>query len=278
MFDDSTRREIERVARAKGWPAAALLAIAEVESAGKTGSLVNGAMEPVIRIEGHYFDKRLSGEKQKRARAAGLASPIAGKVANPATQAARWAMLRRMAEIDIKAAYESCSWGIGQVMGAHWAWLGYGSVDDFVKDARNGVYGQTRLMANYIDKAGLVPALKQGDWATFARGYNGPGYAKNGYHTKIAKTFARWTKAAPLPPLAKPAGKPASAQRPVPTRPSAPPATQTPAAPAPESSKPHPSVPLPGKVDQVAKSNKRAGSLLGAIVVAVLAIVYWLLA
>src|SRR5690606_8321023 len=119
---------------------------------------------------------RLHGEKLERARAEGLAAPQAGKVKNPAAQAARWALLARAEAIDAKAARESASWGLGQVMGAHWAWLGYADVDDLVTEARSGVGGQVALMARYIDKAGLLPALRNRDWTVFARGYNGPAY------------------------------------------------------------------------------------------------------
>src|SRR5690606_12550109 len=122
---------------------------------------------------------------------------------NPASQAARWKLLRRAVAIDRVAAYESVSWGVGQVMGAHWAWLGHASVDALVGEARSGVCGQVRLMARYITRAGLADALKSHDWAAFARGYNGPAYRRNGYDTRLAKAYARFTKAVAEP---KPAG------------------------------------------------------------------------
>jgi hypothetical protein len=43
-------------------------------------------------------------------------------------------------------------------MGAHWAWLGFDSVDALVEEARSGAAGQARLMARYIEKAGLAEA------------------------------------------------------------------------------------------------------------------------
>ena len=76
-------------------------------------------------------------------------------------------------------------------MGAHWAWLGYASVDALVTQARSGAIGQLRLMALYIDKAGLTDALRKRDWATFARGYNGPAFASNNYDGKLARAYAR---------------------------------------------------------------------------------------
>jgi hypothetical protein len=83
------------------------------------------------------------------------------------------------------------SWGVGQVMGAHWKWLGYASVDALVREARASVAGQVRLMVRYIEKAGLRPALAARDWRAFARGYNGPNFAVHGYHTKLERAHRR---------------------------------------------------------------------------------------
>ena len=79
-------------------------------------------------------------------------------------------------------------------MGAHWEWLGYGSVDALVAEARSGVHGQVRLMARYIEKANLVKALQEQDWVAFARTYNGPAYKKNRYDVKMQNAFLKFTE------------------------------------------------------------------------------------
>lgn len=191
MFTTETIEAIAQIASGNGIEPAALLAVAEIESGGRVFAVVAGRKEPLIRFEGHYFDRRLNGAKRRRARLAGLASPIAGKVANPASQAARWRMLERAAAIDRKAAFESVSWGVGQVMGAHWAWLGFHDVEALVAQARSGAAGQARLMARYIVKAGLREPLAQRDWARFAHGYNGPNYRRHRYHTRLAAAYRR---------------------------------------------------------------------------------------
>lgn len=191
MFTQTTAEEIRKVAEDFGLEAAALLAVAEVESGGAVFATVDGRQEPLIRFEGHYFDRRLSGDALAVARTAGLASPHAGAVANPASQVSRWRILERAAAIDRKAAYESVSWGLGQVMGAHWAWLDFADVEALVAEARAGAGGQARLMARFIGKAGLADALEARDWEAFARGYNGPGFRKNAYHTKMATAYRR---------------------------------------------------------------------------------------
>jgi hypothetical protein len=169
----------------------ALAAVAWIESGGRALTTVNGRQEPLIRFEGHYFDRRLKGVERVKAREAGLSSPIAGTVKNPTGQKERWVLLEKAASINRQAAYESTSFGVGQVMGAHWAWLGYPNVDELVKDARAGLGGQIRLMEKYIDKAGLADALRRKDWAKFARGFNGTAYKKNAYDRKLAEAYER---------------------------------------------------------------------------------------
>lgn len=210
MFDDATARAVATIAARINVEPAALLAVAEVESGGKAFATVDGRQEPLIRFEGHYFDRRLSGQKRAKARAEGLASPKAGGVPNPSSQAARWAMIERAAAIDEKAAYESVSWGVGQVMGAHWESLGFGSVQELVSLCRASVAGQVDLMARFVMKNGLAPALRSRDWPAFARGYNGAGYKANAYDRKMAEAFAKWKKIRDTawvpgdPPSAKP--------------------------------------------------------------------------
>ena len=49
-------------------------------------------------------------------------------------------------------------------------------------------------MVRFIISAGLDDELRRHDWVGFARGYNGPGFAKNGYDKKLAASFAKWQK------------------------------------------------------------------------------------
>ena len=186
---------------------AALLAVIEVESAGRIFARVDGRNEPLIRFEGHWFDRLLSGAARGRARRMGLAHPSAGRVANPRSQAARWKLLRRAIAVDRQAALSSCSWGLGQVMGFHWRRLGFGSTDALVAEARRGAAGQIALMTRFIEMEGLVPALRARDWQRFARRYNGPAYRRLGYHTKLASAYARASRLAldAAPALPEPA-------------------------------------------------------------------------
>lgn len=197
-MDQALRAAAAGFAKRLGIELAAMLAVIEVESAGRTGETINGRLEPLIRWEGHYFDRRLKGAARARARREGLAHPTAGAIANPRSQAARWALLNRAMEIDAAAAVESISIGIGQVMGAHWQWLGYSSPADMLNVARSGVAGQLDLMVRFIEKSKLVPVLRRRDWAAFARAYNGAGYRKNRYDTKLEAAYRRHGGASPV--------------------------------------------------------------------------------
>ncbi len=178
MFEPELIKEITQIARDNDLEPETLMAVVEVESAGRLGAKVNGRMEPLIRFEGHYFYRLLSNSKRNLAVVRGLAHSRFGKVKNPIRQVSRWKLLSRASDIDRPAALSSCSWGCGQVMGSHWRWLGYGSVDALVVEARDGASGQIRLMMRYIQKAKLISKLQNHDWAGFARAYNGPSYRK----------------------------------------------------------------------------------------------------
>lgn len=194
MFDSQTIAALTMMAKEAKIEPAALLAIAEVESGGRALHNVNGGKEPAIRFEGHYFDRRLSGRLRDYARSNGLSAPIAGRIRNPKSQGERWLLLERAMGLNKKAALESTSWGLGQVMGAHWEWLGYATVDDLVAEARGSVAGQARLVLRFIEKAELLEVLKARNWREFARRYNGPAFARNEYDKRMAEAYQRWQK------------------------------------------------------------------------------------
>lgn len=186
----------QKAAVTYGVPAAWIAAVIAKESGGQVFAVVVGQQRPLIRWEGHYFYQRLTGKALASAIAGKLAAPKAGAIKNPDSQADRWTMLYRPAcEIDTEAAQESVSWGVGQVMGAHWKRLGYASVGDLVNAACSGLDGQVDLMMRYIKEFDLLDELTRGDALGFARGYNGPktpaSYAKD--IERLAKDYGGTT-------------------------------------------------------------------------------------
>jgi hypothetical protein len=166
---------------------AALLAIIEVESNG-----VIGNPHPIIRWEGHYFDRLVPAKLRDTARAQKLSSPKAGSVKNPKGQTGRYDILNKAVLIDKEAAYSSISIGVGQVMGAHAKDLGYPSAEAMFNRAKQGLSGQVELMLRFIKFNKLVDELQRLDWSAFARAYNGPNYRANAYHTKMKEAFERY--------------------------------------------------------------------------------------
>lgn len=191
MFNKTTIASIIEIAKQNNYEPAKLLAVADVESAGTAFWNIGGKVKPPVRFEGHYFYKRLNGETLDKAIKEGLASPKAGGVKNPNSFADRYKLIERAAAIDTKAAYESTSWGLGQVMGAHWEVLGFDSVEAFV-EFNQTLTGQVESMVKFIDLNNARDEIESGNWAGFAKIYNGVGYKKNAYDVKLKKAYLKY--------------------------------------------------------------------------------------
>lgn len=189
MFNTEQKTTIAKLASDIGVDVNKLLAFMLTETNGQVFALVDGRDEPLIRWEGHYFFKLIQETLRAKAVSLGLANPKVGGVKNPKDQAGRYALLARGKKLDVNAAISSCSWGIGQVMGAHWKWLGYASALIFEKEVRSGFLGQLQAMALFLDRSGIIPHLKRGDWSAVARIYNGKDYAKNKYDVKMKANY-----------------------------------------------------------------------------------------
>jgi len=192
MLTNDQRRELGELAREYDLPEAHVLAVVDVESDGKVFATVEGRLEPLILNEPHILYRRLSGAQREKAVAQGLAYPKWGTKPYPKTQAARWEWVNQASQINRDAAYESMSYGVGQVMGMHWKTLGFSDVHQFVAQARSGLKGQADLMLRFVRSNGLEDDLRAGRWASFARGYNGAGYAKNRYDVKLKAAAATY--------------------------------------------------------------------------------------
>jgi hypothetical protein len=198
MLNNEIKQAIVRLSAVRGYEPEAVMAFVDTESNGTAFATVDGNPEPLIRWEGHYFYKLIgsnlpTAERTKlreKAVNAGLAAPTTGAVKNPAGQQDRWDKLLKPAlALDRDAAWESCSWALGQVMGANWQMLGFSSVREFVAMARSGIEGQIELMLRFIEKSGLADALKRHDWDALAHGYNGPNYKKNNYDKNLEANY-----------------------------------------------------------------------------------------
>lgn len=184
-----------RAAKTIGCEPAAIRAVVSVEAAGAGFDASN---RPKLLPEPHYFYKLLSGAKREAAVKAGLAYKTWGEKPYDKTQDLRYARLDRMIDIDLETALDSCSWGLGQIMGNNAETCGYTSAQAMVTAFLSGEGAQLDGIVGFIIGNGLAKALARRDWATFAGGYNGPGYAKNEYDIKLKRAFANFSKSLPI--------------------------------------------------------------------------------
>lgn len=194
MSKKLTEAQIAAQAKALGIEVAALRAVIEVEC---KGSGFNADRTPVILFERHVFRQRLIAngkavvaDKAMRERP-DLCSKSTGAYGLYSAQHGR---LNAAAQYHRDSALESASWGLGQVMGYHWKALGYPSLQAFINNMYKDEASQLDAMCRYIKVNNLVNALKNKDWKSFARGYNGAAYAKNSYDVKLGNAYKKWSK------------------------------------------------------------------------------------
>jgi hypothetical protein len=109
-----------------------------------------------------------------------------------ATGAFQYERLARAMAHDRAAALRSTSWGLGQILGMNCAMAGFSDVEAFVAAMSDSEDAQLAAVTAFIDAAGLTGALRTHDWASFARGYNGPAYARNQYDTRLRGEFQKY--------------------------------------------------------------------------------------
>lgn len=167
---------------------AAIKAVTEVESKG-SGFMASG--EPVILFERHVFYKLL---KLVRRDTDGLPPDLVNSVPGGyGVYSIQHDKLKRAVEIDRDCALQSCSWGLFQIMGYHWKTLGYTSLQEFINAMYTDEGAHLDAFVRFIRaNPAMHNALRNHDWAKFARLYNGPAYEKNKYDLKLLHAHARY--------------------------------------------------------------------------------------
>lgn len=224
IFEGDVLSQTVAVAKAHSIEPAALLAVTEVESGGKS---MDGGY-PCLLFERHVFYRELkkAGKTSQldQAIAAGLAHPTwqpATQYKDQGTSAKRVAIYERAAFIDKECATRACSWGVFQTMGFLAEELKFVNAQSMLSFMiRGGVASQVECGIREIENKHLGARLNNHDWAGFARVYNGSGYKQNNYDGKMAAAYLRWSRT-PLPNN-PPKPTPPAPPRPVPPSPSPP--------------------------------------------------------
>ncbi len=181
-------QDFKRAADRLGCEVAAIKAVAEVESGGKTGFLAD--KRPKILFESRWFHKLTGGRFD--ASHPDLSTPT--WVRNYKGGAAEYGRLGAAIALDRPAALKSASWGMFQILGVNHAVVGFDNVDAFVKAQVESEGKQLDAFVGFVFSHKLDDELRDKRWADFARVYNGPGFAENRYDKKMRDAYARHSR------------------------------------------------------------------------------------
>lgn len=164
---------LKEIAKANGIEVSALKAFIQVETGGIGFAKDTGKL--IIQFEPAWFKKK-----------APYAPSGAWSVNKVDRQSQEWIAFNDAFGKNPNAAMESCSIGIGQIMGFHFKTLGYKSVGEMWDDAKRGEYQQVLQMVRFIRSMPLLyKALAEKNWHLVATYYNGSGYRD------LAKKYGR---------------------------------------------------------------------------------------
>lgn len=191
-----TDDEYKQAADELGIDIASIKAVIEIE-AGQTHQGFYKPNQPIINFDLPMFKKWAARHgiklgKYSRSNAVVFARPNAKKYGS--YQAAQYDRLKSALSIDSIAAIEGTFWGMFQIGGFNWKKCGAESPVDFARRMSTSEKEQLELFVNFLKSNNLAKYLKAKNWAGFALRYNGPSYAKRGYHTRLAKAYSKYKK------------------------------------------------------------------------------------
>ncbi len=188
-----TETDYIQVARENGLEVATIKAVVEVE-AGAAGKGFWSEGKPLINFDLAIFRRfaarrGINLNRYKTGHAAVFERPDIKK--HGEQQAAVQARLDAARTIDDGLAIESTFWGMFQIGGFNWQKCGAADIDEFVRLMSRSERDQLEMFVRFITNTGMIGHLKNKNWSAFAAMYNGPGYRARGYHTKLAKAYAK---------------------------------------------------------------------------------------
>lgn len=144
---------------------------------------------PTILFEPHRFS-RATGHRFDKSHPR-LSSRAWNKSLYPGSQAGRWEQLLDAVGLDVDAGFASASYGGFQILGENFAVCGVPSPWSFAWRQAQTEGDQLAAFILFVEGNGLKRALQRGDWAAFAKGYNGTAYRVNRYDERLAQAYAR---------------------------------------------------------------------------------------
>ena len=181
MPNKLTQFDFCRTAQSLNCQVETLQAVARVESGGRGGFDEQGRL--LLRFEGHHFRKYTNGKFDK-------SNP---SVSYPYSQQ-KWkphgySAFNEAFALAPTAALLACSFGMYQVLGAHYDDLGFNTVGEFVDFLKKGEAEQLEIFVRFCRVNGLIDELRRNDFAGFARIYNGASYKDFNYDRQMQNYY-----------------------------------------------------------------------------------------
>lgn len=189
-----TEEDFVEVAKELGVEVAAIKAVVEIE-AGVTHKGFCAPNLPIINFDltmFRQFARRNGVDLSKYAKSHDIVFSRPQVSRYGSQQLAQHARLEKALSIDKTTAIQGTFWGMFQIGGFNWSKCGAKDIDEFVTLMSRSERDQLNMFAKFITNSGLLNSLRNKNWDTFARGYNGTSYARRGYHTKLASAYAKY--------------------------------------------------------------------------------------
>ncbi len=185
-YSGLTEADFQLVAEELGVEVAAIKAVVQIEA----GSRMQGFWAPGIPVIN--FDRTMY--RRFASKAPSKAGAKGEKIPEGLTGYAKaeWTQLINARRHNAQGANMGTFWGMFQIGGFNYKLCGCDSVDEFVRLMSYSELEQLELFAAFIVNTKMVDDLKAKRWAAFARKYNGPSYARRGYHTKMAAAYKKF--------------------------------------------------------------------------------------
>lgn len=179
-----TESDYKEAAELLNCKVAAIKAVVAVESSGKG---FNSDGSPIILFEGHWFYKLTKGKY-------GVTMFSYPKWIRKYYNMNQHNRLQAAVQKDRDAALKSASWGLFQIMGFNYKKCGFDTIQEFINAMYNSEGEHLKAFCNFIISKGLDDELREQRWSEFAYNYNGSGYKKNKYDTKLDTAFKKYSR------------------------------------------------------------------------------------
>jgi hypothetical protein len=180
--------DLKRAARALGGEPGCIVAVGQVESAGR-GFLPSGL--PAIRFDAHEFS-RLTSQKYDLSHGSISSKKPDSRPSKLGEQ--EYDRLVEALKLDKRAALEATAWGRFQILGKHHQACGYDTVEEFVKAMHESEAKQLDAFLAYLKNKGLDRPLREKRWADFARGWYGKDIGSAPYARQLEEAYNKYVK------------------------------------------------------------------------------------